>query len=180
MKKLSAFALFCFSTSLAFAQTQQPTRLLAATYYPQRLEQAAESLMASNIVSANQQVEYRAGKSVLLTPGFQAKAGSVFAAHTDYVGINMDDTHAEHLLVRTYPNPFVERTTIVYQLASTTHTNLYVSDAHGKVVGRLVDNEFQPAGRYEVEWRTDQLPVGSYVCTLEAGKQMISSHLVRK
>jgi hypothetical protein len=180
MKKLAAFALFCFSTSLAFAQTQQPTRVLAATHYPQRLEQATESLLASNIVSANQQVEYRAGKSVVLTPGFEAKAGSVFAAHTEYVGITMDDTHSEHLLVTTYPNPFVERTTIVYQLASTTHTNLYVSDANGKIIGRLVDNEFQQAGRYEVEWRTDHLPAGTYICTLEAGKQHISSHLVRK
>jgi hypothetical protein len=180
MKKLSVLALFCFSTSLALAQPQQANRVLAATYYPQRLEQAVESLMASNIVSASQQVEYRAGKSVVLAPGFVAEAGSVFAAHTEYVGITMDDTHSEHLLVSTYPNPFVERTTIVYQLASTTHTNLYVSDAHGKVVGRLVDNQLQQAGRYKVEWRTDQLPAGSYVCTLEAGKQQLSSHLVRK
>ena len=180
MRTLSAFFFFWFTSLLALAQTDGTTRLLAATYYPEPLEQAIVSLVASNIISTHQQVEYRAGKSVLLTPGFEAKAGSVFAAHTEYIGINLGEGHSDHLLVMTYPNPFVERTTVVYQLASTAYASVFISNTEGKVVGRLVDNQLQQAGRYEVEWRAEQLPAGSYICTLEAGKQLISSHIIRK
>ena len=180
MRKLPIFVLLWFTSLLAFAQKEEPTRLLAETYYPQSLEQASESLIARNIVSVSQQVEYRAGKSVELTPGFEAKAGSVFAAHTEFVGINFGEGHADHLLVSSYPNPFVEKTTIVYQLANTAVTNLIISNAEGKVVSKLVDNQLQQAGRYEVEWRADQVPVGQYICTLEAGKQHLSSHIIRK
>ena len=180
MRKLLAFIFFWSTSFLAMAQKEQPVRLLAATYYSQTLEQAEVSLVASNVISASQQIEYRAGKSVLLTPGFEAKAGSVFAAHTDYIGTNIGEGISEHLLIKTYPNPFTEKATIVYQLANTAFTNLFISNADGKVVGKLVDNQLQQAGRYEVEWRPDQLPTGSYICTLEAGKQHISSHIIRK
>ncbi|GAB3955440.1 hypothetical protein GCM10028805_43050 [Spirosoma harenae] len=165
---------------MAFAQREEPTRVLAATYYPQSLEQATESLIAGNIVSVSQQVEYRAGKSVVLTPGFEAKPGSIFAARTEYVGIKLGEGQADHLLVKSYPNPFVERTTIVYQLANTAVTNLFIRNAEGKIVGKLVENQLQQAGRYEVEWRADQVPVGQYICTLEAGNQHLSSQIVRK
>ncbi|GAB4048002.1 T9SS type A sorting domain-containing protein [Spirosoma litoris] len=180
MKKSLAFICFWFTSLLALAQKEDLTRTLAATYYPQPLEQAVKSLIASNIVSVSQQVEYRAGKSILLNPGFEAKAGSIFAAHTEYTAINLGDGHSDHLLIKTYPNPFVEKTTIVYQLASTAVTNLFISDAEGKVVGRLVNNQLQQAGRYEVEWLADQLPTGAYICTLEAGQQHISNRLIRK
>ena len=180
MGKSITFAFLWFSSFLALAQKEGPSRSLAATYYSQALEQAEQSLVARNVVFIDQKVEYRAGKSVLLTPGFEAKAGSVFAAHTDYVGVNMGEGSSDHLLLTTYPNPFVERTTITYQLASTAVTSVFVSNSDGKIVGRLVNNEIQQAGRHEVEWRAGQLPAGSYICTLEAGKQHISSRLIVK
>ena len=180
MRKLLALISFLVPSLYALAQNEEPNRLLTSTYYPKALEQASRSLTAGNVVSASQQVEYRAGKSVLLTTGFEAKAGSIFAARTDYVGINMGEGRSEHMLVTTYPNPFVERTTIVYQLANTAVTRLFISDAEGKMVGNLVDNQLQEAGRHEVEWRAGQLPAGAYICTLEAGKQRISSRVVIK
>lgn len=181
MKKVSAFVLLWFSSVLGMAQRiEEPIRSLAATYYPNPLEQASESLIANNIVTATQQVKYRAGKSVLLTPGFEAKAGAVFVADTKYYRASLVQERSEKLLVMNFPNPFVEKTTIVYQLANDGYTNLYVSNSDGKIVGLLVNNQFQEAGRHEVEWRADQLPAGSYLCTLEANRQRISSRIVRK
>ena len=75
MKKISIFLLLWATSLLAIAQKQEPIRSLSATYYPQALERATVSLTANNVVSASQQVEYRAGKSVLLTPVSKQKRG---------------------------------------------------------------------------------------------------------
>lgn len=180
MKILLTFVFWWFCSLLALAQKEEPTRLLAATYYSQALEQAVQSLVAGNVVFDNQVVEYRAGKSVVLTPGFEAKIGSVFAAHTDYIEVTMGEGLSDHLLLTTYPNPFIERTTITYQLTNTTLTSVFVRDSDGKLVSQLINNEIQQAGRHEIEWRAEKLPAGSYICTLEAGKQHISSRVIIK
>ncbi|GAB4001908.1 hypothetical protein GCM10028807_59230 [Spirosoma daeguense] len=180
MKKVTLFMFLCLSGSLAFAQDEEPVRSLGATYYAKSLEQANVSLVASNIVSSSQQVEYKAGKSVVLTPGFEARPGAVFTAHTGAVKSTFKEGDNALLAIIGYPNPFIERTNISYKLADNAYTNLYVTTTEGKVVGRLVDNKFQSAGQYDVEWRAADLPSGSYLCVLEAGGKRVASRLIRK
>jgi len=180
MRKISVFILLWATSLLAVAQDGEPIRSLSATYYPQSLERAAVSLVANNIVSASQEVEYRAGKSVVLTPGFEAKAGAVFTAHTGAVKRVSLGGDGAFLALKGYPNPFVERATISYKLADDGLTSLFITSSDGKVVGRLVDNKFQSAGQYDVEWQADQLPSGSYLCVLENGGKRIASRLIRK
>ena len=54
-------------------------------------------------------------------------------------------------LGQNYPNPFKEKTTIKYCVASTTRVILTVYDTQGNVVKKLVDEEKNP-GTYEVEF----------------------------
>ena len=180
MRKTSVFVLLWATSLLAVAQDGEPIRSLSATYYAQSLERAAVSLMANNIVSASQQVEYRAGKSVLLTPGFEAKAGAVFTAHTGVVKHVSLEGEGALLSLRGYPNPFVERANISYKLANDGITSLFITSSDGKIVGRLIDNKFQSAGQYDVEWQAGQLPSGSYLCILETSGKRIASRIIRK
>ena len=54
-------------------------------------------------------------------------------------------------LGQNYPNPFKEKTTIKYCVASTTRVILTIYDTQGNVVKKLVDEEKNP-GTYEVEF----------------------------
>jgi flagellar hook assembly protein FlgD len=57
----------------------------------------------------------------------------------------------EFALMQNYPNPFNPTTTIEYQLAAQSMTNIEVYNMLGERVVTLV-NEVQPAGFYTVQW----------------------------
>ena len=67
-----------------------------------------------------------------------------------------------------YPNPFNPSTKISWQSPVGSHQTLEVFDALGKEVVTLVD-EYKLAGRYEVEFNTEDLSSGIYFYRLQAG-----------
>jgi len=67
-----------------------------------------------------------------------------------------------------FPNPFGERTTIAYQVRETTQVRLVVYDRIGNPVKVLVD-QFQPAGHYQVRFEAGNLPKGLYEYRLQTG-----------
>jgi hypothetical protein len=73
-----------------------------------------------------------------------------------------------------YPNPFIERTRIEYNLQIVSDVNISVYNVFGARVNSLL-NERQNAGRYTISWsgrseRGNKLPSGLYFLRLEAGK----------
>jgi hypothetical protein len=72
-------------------------------------------------------------------------------------------------LSQNYPNPFNPVTTIKCGLPKFGKTNLVVYDILGRVVTKLVDNEFKDAGTYEVKWDASNFSSGIYFYTLESG-----------
>ena len=76
-------------------------------------------------------------------------------------------------LGQNYPNPFKEKTTIKFCVASTIKVVLTVYDAEGKEIKKLVDEEKEP-GTYEVVFQSAignrQLTNGNYYYRLEAGE----------
>jgi photosystem II stability/assembly factor-like uncharacterized protein len=68
-------------------------------------------------------------------------------------------------LSQNYPNPFNPSTIISYTLNSNSEISLIVHDVLGNEVRMLV-NEKQNAGRYEVSFNADDLPSGIYFYTL--------------
>ncbi len=71
-------------------------------------------------------------------------------------------------LEQNYPNPFNPATKIRYSVAAPTHVSLTVFNKLGQEVTTLVEGE-QPAGRYEVQYRNDNLSSGTYFYRLQAG-----------
>lgn len=64
-------------------------------------------------------------------------------------------------LSQNYPNPFNPMTTISYALPKHTHVRMAIYNILGKKVYTLVD-EPQQAGRYQIQWRADDMPNGVY------------------
>jgi hypothetical protein len=65
------------------------------------------------------------------------------------------------MLAQNYPNPFNPNTTIKFSVPNSTHVNLTIYDALGKVITTLV-NEEKTAGTYEVDFMAKNLSSGVY------------------
>ena len=139
------------------------------------LEQAIETIEAVNTVDQNATVEYRAGRSVTLQPGFEAKTGSTFTAAIKPVGGGESP-----MQLAASPNPFEQTTTIEYYLPAEGTVNLWITDAQGKVVGQLVQGENQSAGHHKIDWKPTAITSGVYMPILEANQQKAVSRLIKK
>jgi hypothetical protein len=82
-----------------------------------------------------------------------------------------DSPPAAIVLIRNYPNPFILRTTIEYQLDHSGHVNLKVYNVLGQLVSVLVEG-YQVSGSHAVTWDAGageaSLPSGTYFVMLEA------------
>lgn len=79
-----------------------------------------------------------------------------------------EGTRRLDLVIKSSPNPTRRATTIQYRLPMNAFVSLAVYDVAGHEVARLV-NEEQPAGFHEVEFLTERLGSGVYLCSLRAG-----------
>ncbi len=74
----------------------------------------------------------------------------------------------EYTLYQNYPNPFNPSTTVRYDLPKATFVALNVFDVLGRHVSTIV-NEEKPAGAYQVNVYTPNLPSGVYFYRIHAG-----------
>ncbi|MTI31130.1 T9SS type A sorting domain-containing protein, partial [Xanthovirga aplysinae] len=84
-----------------------------------------------------------------------------------------EDLKAEGLTLSSYPNPFSESTTIIFELPEALPVQLKVFDMMGKLVKTLVNGEHN-AGKHEVSWQrngkgTTRVPRGIYLVKLSVG-----------
>ena len=66
------------------------------------------------------------------------------------------------------PNPFVDATTISWQLRHEADITLEIHDVEGRLIETLFEGRSRP-GRTELRWRPVDLPSGVYICRLTAG-----------
>jgi hypothetical protein len=87
----------------------------------------------------------------------------------------------EYKLEDNYPNPFNPVTVIWFALPVSGSVNFKVYDILGREVAVLIDNDFYPAGRYDIPFDASNLPSGSYFYRIESGQfnQTRSMMLVR-
>jgi hypothetical protein len=165
----------CLLVISATAQSVEKQQYIKLTYTPNRayVEQAVERIEAVNTILPQTTVEYRAGQAVELLPGFQADKGSIFAAHIKSVA-------ETDIQLSAFPNPFDKSTTIDFELPEAGSVNLFVVDAKGQIVERLLENSQQSAGRHQLEWKADAFSSGVYIPVLKTGKQQVSSRIIKK
>ena len=162
--------------------------------------EVSDFIEASNTIEIGTVVQYDAGNYILLLPGFVAEGGVEFEAYIDGCGGKLNDTpikpttptatptmltpvfpeHQTPVLqtIRNYPNPFIQATTIEYNLLQEAKVNLLVLDLTGQQVAQLVQNITQPKGVYQVQFDGSHLPSGIYYYTIQINEQLISQKMV--
>jgi hypothetical protein len=83
----------------------------------------------------------------------------------------------EFLLSQNYPNPFNPTTRISFTLSEAGFVTLKVYDILGREVTTLF-SKVMSAGKYEVDFDASQLPSGTYIYSINAGKQQISKKML--
>lgn len=165
----------CLIALGAVAQVTEKQRYIKLTYVTEQVysEEAVQTIESMSRVPAKASVSYKAGQSILLQPGFNADKGASFLAH-------IADVSDVKLQLAAFPNPFDQMTTIRFDLPETGTINLYIVDAQGKIIERLLENSQHTAGRHEFEWKASTLPTGVYTPILQTSKDRISSRLIKK
>lgn len=176
--RLILLAIGCCLSFVSTAQSIQNRLTIKISYEKagHYSERAIETIEASNLLIKNTDVEYRAGRSITMVPGFQAQHGSTFVAYIAPVVQNGEPT----LQLAAFPNPFELSTTINYYLPADGKVNLWIIDPQGKVVAQLLRDESQSAGSHRLEWKPEAISSGMYIPIVEVNQQRVSSRLVKK
>jgi predicted GH43/DUF377 family glycosyl hydrolase len=94
------------------------------------------------------------------------------------VGVEEEETiPTEYALIQNYPNPFNPVTVIRYHLPVSSDVTLKIYDLLGSEIAVLID-ENKSAGRYEVEFKAEDLPSGVYYYQLKAGEYAATKKMV--
>jgi hypothetical protein len=89
------------------------------------------------------------------------------------IDVDLSKIPVEFSLHQNYPNPLNPTTTIAYDLPEAVDARLVVYNVRGERIRELV-NEFQPPGRYKIQWdgrntRGESVASGVYFYRLKAG-----------
>lgn len=131
------------------------------------------------ICDVNSDVTFRAGDMITLKNGFQARSGCKFHAFIDNCGDTpsaiisaniADNTNLYYILFPNYPNPFSDKTEIVFNLPKESQVQLMVYNSMGIAVATLVNNETKPEGEHRVIFDSSYLPAGIYFYSLRASE----------
>ncbi|MDE2997142.1 MAG: M12 family metallo-peptidase [Bacteroidota bacterium] len=87
-------------------------------------------------------------------------------------GVSTEDIElpGEYRLTSAYPNPFNPRTTIAFEAGGTAPVSITVTDMLGRVRSTLLDQQILSAGNHHVSLDAADLPTGTYLIRLEAGR----------
>lgn len=141
--------------------------------------QAVDQITATNVVARSATATYTAGKAIIFQPGFEAKAGSVFAATISPVAARSAEASSD-LTVSAWPNPFQDLTTVEYKLPENSTVKHTLTDARGVVLRQNAPTDAQPAGIYKVGVDGANLPTGVYIYQLQTGTQTKTIRLLKQ
>jgi hypothetical protein len=140
---------------------------------------AVERISATNLVERQATATYTAGKAIVLQPGFEARAGSVFQATIAPVSARLAEP-GSGLLVSASPNPFQDLTTVEYTLPTATTVKHTLTDARGGVIRQTESDGIQAAGTYKLGVDGGSLPTGVYLYQVKTDNQTKVIRLLRQ
>jgi hypothetical protein len=95
--------------------------------------------------------------------------GSQALLHPSAMNVKGDSPlPTEYSLLQNYPNPFNPTTTFKYSIPKAGHVRLHLFNLLGEVVATLED-QFRPAGYYELTFNATNLASGVYLYRLHVG-----------
>lgn len=129
----------------------------------------------------NSSVEFKAGQCIELKPGFHAELGSEFLAHIELcepsqsllpdeplAKVNLDPTvpSTSNIDFSVYPNPFSIKSKISINLTEATAVSVGVYNQEGRLIRRLLVNQYLESGNYQLGLNGEKLVDGLYYITL--------------
>lgn len=179
MKTLLIFtlAIGSFATLLAQEVPQQQTISQLEPHGTITDRAAIDHILATNTVEWGAVARYRAGRSILLQPGFMAQAGSVFQATIQAVSATREAS--SELTVRAYPNPFSDQTTVEYTLPQSGWVRLSLLDASGQSVQQTGKQQAE-AGLHTVFVYGQSLPAATYLYRVQTATESKTVRLLKQ
>ena len=81
-------------------------------------------------------------------------------------------------LEQNYPNPFNSLTSIDFSIPERTKVTIRVINLLGEQMGAAVVDEVKDAGTYSIPFDADNLPSGTYICSMQAGDFSASKQMM--
>ncbi|OFX57757.1 MAG: hypothetical protein A2066_14340 [Bacteroidetes bacterium GWB2_41_8] len=93
------------------------------------------------------------------------------------VGVNSLNEMDGYALGQNYPNPFIGKTNISFEIPQNTFVSLKVYNLLGTEIQELAGKEYS-SGKHTVEFDTKNLTKGIYIYTIKAGKYSASQKMI--
>jgi hypothetical protein len=98
-----------------------------------------------------------------------------------YQKSNEFDTIFAYNGIKSYPNPFIDQTSILFSLKNDSPISIYITDVSGKKISDIIKNEPYKKGNYTLNYNGYNLASGNYICVLETNNyrytyKMLKNH----
>lgn len=143
---------------------------------------AESEIISSGKVRSGANVTFRAGKKIVLRPGFKVESGATFyglidrCVQLDYLEKPILQEQAavtapkSNFSAKAIPNPFQNTTLLVYDLAEQSPISITLHDISGKKIRTLSREPAQLPGRYSISISGSELAAGWYNVQLVTSK----------
>lgn len=81
------------------------------------------------------------------------------------------------LISESYPNPFIQTTTISFRISAVNHVTLKIYNLHGQEIAILLNEDMAP-GSHEIKWNAGNVPDGMYLYKLIVGNYIENGKLL--
>ena len=157
------------------------------------------SILSSGTVSNNSaMVTFQAGETIQLLPGFTAESNSDFLGKIISAPCNSSNLNSQHQnavsknqklnkkesdfqlipQLSIFPNPSSSETNISYTLKEDSRVTINIFNINGKLVKRLISNQFKNQGIHQILFQTQALPDGIYSVILQTEKHNLNQKLL--
>ncbi|MEM6318314.1 MAG: LamG-like jellyroll fold domain-containing protein [Bacteroidota bacterium] len=158
--------------------------------------QTSFGIISNGQVEANTKVTFKAGKAILLSPGFHAKANGMFTAVIDPCRNEVEEVETskeaqsrnntqpdEPFLINEFdfklvPNPTSGHTSVQINLAEATAVQLSLLDVRGGLVKQLISRESLAKGPHQFEFDLTNQPAGVYYFVLKQASGLQTRKLI--
>lgn len=126
-------------------------------------------------------VDYDAGTSIILLPGFEVTAGASFHAFIDGCAeastVENDPVNAKIVIpqntiiaqnpeIKIYPNPTTTEANIALHLPESEQIYLDIFDLNGRRVSQLIAGQWLEGGQHLLQWNSQSVEAGIYFLVL--------------
>ncbi len=154
---------------------------------------AAAAISTEGEVNSFGEVTFQAGNSVILTEGFYAyggftaKIGDCNSTNSARKYASIEETQfysrpnlntQKKVIIQIVPNPVRYESQIFYQLPKETRVRLSIQSLQGIEVSTLISNTIKSAGRHQVTFRSQHLPTGLYVVSVQTEESITTEKML--